>query len=86
MNATHFQITRYLLGDPPRYQLLGYAAFEQGFPEDIVGLGLELLFQLATDDHPAMCWGDGGYLYFWARPAEIERGDFSAIFTNYQCG
>ncbi len=82
--GTFETVTRYHLGNPPNHQLLGDASYEQTFLEEVAEQGLRLVFQLASDNRAAMCWGDGGYLYFWARPADIETRDFSRVVTDYQ--
>ena len=74
------------LGFPARNLLLGYADYMQSFVEEVATHDLRLLFQLASDDNAAMCWGDGGFLYFWADPRDLARGDFTRIHTDYQCG
>lgn len=75
-----------LLGHPARNLLLGYADYIQYFVDEVADRDLRLLFQLGSDDNARMCWGDGGYLYFWADPRAIARGDFTEIRTDYQCG
>ncbi len=66
--------------------LLGYAEYEQECPKVVAENNLQLLFQLATDFKADMCWGDGGLIYFWMKPEDIVRRDFSTIFVDYQCG
>ena len=80
------EIESHRLGYPATHQLLGYAHYEQDLPEFDEEPPLRMLFQLASDDHPAMYWGDGGYLYFWSLPELIGKNDFSQITTDYQCG
>ncbi|WP_165248398.1 DUF1963 domain-containing protein [Paludisphaera soli] len=72
------------VGRPLHNQLLGYASFIQGF-DPAAGEGRRLLFQLGSDDEAAMCWGDGGCLYFFADPEARARGDFSRVESAYQC-
>lgn len=74
------------LGNPARNLLLGYADYIQGFVDEVANRNLRLLFQLASDDNAGMCWGDGGFLYFWAEPRDIPRKDFTKVHTDYQCG
>jgi uncharacterized protein YwqG/predicted DNA-binding protein (MmcQ/YjbR family) len=74
------------LGNPPRHLLLGFADYEQEFVEAVAEEGLRLLFQLASDDNPAMGWGDGGYLYFFLRPQDLKRRNFTRVTKDYQCG
>jgi uncharacterized protein YwqG len=74
-----------LLGYPPRHHLLGYAHIEQEFCDAVADEDWMLLFQLGSDVK-TMCWGDGGYLYFWIHRQDLARRDFTAIFTDYQCG
>jgi predicted DNA-binding protein (MmcQ/YjbR family) len=76
----------YALGYPPRHLLLGFANYEQDFIEEVAEKDLRLLFQLASDDGPAMCWGDDGYLYFFVRPRDLRRRNFKSVYTDYQCG
>jgi hypothetical protein len=79
-------VTKYPLGNPPMHQLLGYAKYEQDFVDAVAEQKLRLLFQLASDGNAGMTWGDGGYLYFWVKPADLRREDFSRVVTDYQCG
>lgn len=74
------------LGNPARHLLLGYADYEQDFVKEVAAEDLQLLFQLASDDNAGMCWGDGGFLYFWMRHEDLKRRKFGEIFTDYQCG
>jgi uncharacterized protein YwqG len=46
----------------------------------------EFLFQLSSDQDTEMCWGDGGYIYFWIGPRDLKRRNFKRIHTDYQCG
>lgn len=80
-SACNFQ-----LGYPNRNLLLGHADYEQEFVDAVAEQNLQLLFQLSSDDCAEMCWGDGGYIYFWIRPQDLERGDFGRVHTDYQCG
>jgi uncharacterized protein YwqG/predicted DNA-binding protein (MmcQ/YjbR family) len=77
---------RHQLGNPTRNLLLGYADYEQDFVKEVADDNLQLLFQLGSDESAGMCWGDGGFLYFWIRPKDLARQDFTKIFTDYQCG
>ncbi|MCA9266894.1 MAG: DUF1963 domain-containing protein, partial [Planctomycetales bacterium] len=74
------------LGNPARNLLLGYADYEQTFEQQVAAQNLQLLFQIASDDNAAMCWGDGGYIYFWIAPQDLASKNFDAIYTDYQCG
>lgn len=74
------------LGRPPKHRLGGYADYEQAFYEVVAEEHLQLLFQLATDGNTQMQWGDGGYIYFWIKPDDLKRRDFSTIFTDSQGG
>jgi uncharacterized protein YwqG len=76
----------YQLGNPARNLLLGFADYEQDFVDEVADHNLQLLFQLASDDNAEMCWGDGGYIYFWIRPQDLRRRNFKKIHTDYQCG
>ncbi|WP_406693386.1 DUF1963 domain-containing protein [Singulisphaera sp. Ch08] len=74
------------LGYPTRNLLLGYADYIQCFVDEVADRNLRLLFQLGSDDHAEMGWGDGGFLYFWADPRDIARRDFTKLHTDFQCG
>jgi len=43
-----------------------------------------LLLQLTSDDNPGFLWGDAGHLYFYGKLAQMERGDFSNIWLNFE--
>lgn len=45
----------------------------------------ELLLQVDSDDEVEMMWGDVGRLYFWVRPHDARRGDFSNVWMILQC-
>ena len=74
------------LGNPARNLLLGYADYEQDFVKEVADENLQLLFQLASDENAGMCWGDGGFVYFWIGPKDLARQKFEKVFTDYQCG
>ncbi len=74
------------LGCPARNLLLGYADYEQDFVKEVADENLQLLFQLASDDNAGMCWGDGGFVYFWIAPKDLARKKFDKVLTDYQCG
>jgi len=76
----------YQMGYPVRHLLLGFADYEQDFVDAVAERRLRLLFQLASDNDAGMCWGDGGYIYFWIRPQDFKRRNFKHIHTDYQCG
>lgn len=42
------------------------------------------LFQLSSDDDAGMMWGDGGALFFWVRPEDALRCDFSKVWMVAQ--
>ena len=44
-----------------------------------------LLFQLDTDAHAGMMWGDAGRLYFWIRQIDLRRRDFGRTWMILQC-
>jgi len=44
-----------------------------------------LLLQLTSDDKPGFLWGDAGNLYFYGKRSEMEQGDFSNVWINYEC-
>ena len=75
-----------LLGNPANHLLLGFADYEQHFATIVAKHKLQLLFQIDSDVNTKMCWGDGGRLYFWIKPADLNRCDFSNVFVDYQCG
>jgi uncharacterized protein YwqG len=79
-------VRNHQLGYPARNLVLGYADYEQNFVEQVAARDLQLLFQLASDDNASMCWGDGGFIYFWADPRDIAGGDFTKIDTDSQGG
>ena len=58
----------YGLGHPANHLLLGFADYVQEFVDVVADQHLQLLFQIASDDNTWMCWGDGGYIYFWIEP------------------
>jgi uncharacterized protein YwqG len=74
------------LGSPPRHLLSGFADYEQQFVKEVGKQNLRLLFQIASDSNAEMCWGDGGYIYFWISPEDLSRGNFDRIFTDSQGG
>jgi uncharacterized protein YwqG/predicted DNA-binding protein (MmcQ/YjbR family) len=73
-------------GNPAPNVLGGFAEYIQMFVDAVAEQDLQLLFQLASDDHAGMCWGDGGYIYFWIRPDDLKRRVFTRVYTDYQCG
>ena len=64
----------------------GAAEYVQQFVSEVADRNLRLVFQLASDPHAAMCWGDGGNVYYWAPAGDLRRQRFDAVFTDYQCG
>jgi uncharacterized protein YwqG len=44
-----------------------------------------LLFQMDSDDHLGVMWGDAGILYFWVEDSAALRGDFSNVWLVLQC-
>ncbi len=72
------------LGNPPKHQLGGFADYEQEFVKAVAKEKLQLLFHLASDFN--MSCGDDGYLYFWIKPEDLRRCDFSQVLVDYQCG
>jgi uncharacterized protein YwqG len=65
------------------HKLGGYPFFTQEDPrtED----GMELLFQLNSDDAAQMMWGDLGVANFFIAPSDLRRGDFSRVLFNWDC-
>ena len=65
------------------HKLSGYPFFTQEDPrtED----GMELLFQLNSDDAAQMMWGDLGVANFFIAPSDLRRGDFSRVLFNWDC-
>jgi uncharacterized protein YwqG/predicted DNA-binding protein (MmcQ/YjbR family) len=84
--SAYNEVRGHQLGNPARNLLLGYTDYEQHFVNDVAAENLQLLFQLASDENAGMCWGDGGFIYFWMRPEDLVRQNFARIFTHYQCG
>lgn len=44
-----------------------------------------LIMHLDSERELDWCWGDAGYLYFWAREKEISRGDLTSAWCTMQC-
>ena len=44
-----------------------------------------LLLQVDSDDDASMMWGDLGRIYFWIRRQDLEKADFSRVWTILQC-
>jgi predicted DNA-binding protein (MmcQ/YjbR family) len=76
----------YQMEYPARHLLRGFADYEQDFVDAVAEQRLTLLFQLSSDQDTEMCWGDGGYIYFWIGPRDLKRRNFKRIHTDYQCG
>ena len=64
------------------HKIGGYAMFTQEDPRTT--LGLELLFQLDTDDENIM-WGDAGVGGFFISAEDLKRKDFSRVMYNWDC-
>ena len=75
----------YQLGQPPRHLFLGYADYVQDITPAVQEQNLALLFQVASDNH-TMCWGDGGYLYFFIKPENLDPLDLYGVVGDYQSG
>lgn len=60
----------------------GGDGFENKLTEEIGRAAAEwqLLLQLGSDDDTGMMWGDGGMLFFWVRPQDAARRDFSNVW------
>lgn len=44
-----------------------------------------LLFQVESDEHAEMMWGDAGRLYYWIRQQDLRARDFSNTWLILQC-
>jgi len=64
--------------------LMGHADFIQGVGA-AAGGGRRLLLQLGSEEDAGMCWGDLGRLYFYIHPDDLARGEFSRVYTDFQC-
>lgn len=64
----------------------GYALFQQQYPEELIDSGRAMLFQIGSDDHTGMCWGDGGELTFYADAKALAKGRFERLWGECQCG
>ena len=69
--------------DASGHKLGGYPYFTQEDPRTEVGL--ELLFQLNSDDAAQIMWGDLGVANFFIAPSDLKRGDFSRVLYNWDC-
>jgi len=67
-------------GDPSGYEDPRAASLRAGSRE------WRLLFQLDSDDHAGMMWGDCGRLYFWLTEDALRRRAFDECWTVLQCG
>jgi len=56
------------------YKKLASAASEWG-----------LLLQLTSDDKSEFLWGDAGNIFFYGKRKEIEQGNFSNVWVNFEC-
>jgi hypothetical protein len=101
VNADAFTDELFERFDGPAHQLGGYADALQGPVEWEVAEGVlpglssadprlaeeaarwELLLQIDSDDD--MEWGDGGCLYWLARPSDLAAGDLGRISFTWQC-
>ena len=79
------KVSLYPLGNPAHHLLLGHAHIAQTVPNEVTRNRLVLLLQIASDDRAGMCWGDGGYLYFWIHPDDLAVWNLSRIFVDFQC-
>jgi hypothetical protein len=71
-----------------------YLEQHQDMPQDQANLQLAhydqllrytLLFQLDSDNHAKMCWGDWGRIYFMIDRDKLKVADFSGVYTEIQC-
>lgn len=85
IHCTFNSVTMSPLGHPPKHQLLGYPFYEQGIEPMVVKQKLRMVFQLESDDNIAMLWGDGGRLYFWMKPDDLKKCNFSRVISGFQC-
>jgi len=44
-----------------------------------------LLFQVESDGHAKMMWGDAGRLYFWIRDEDLRAARFDRTWVVFQC-
>lgn len=48
------------------------------------GKDLILLFQIDSDENTGIMWGDGGTLYFFVKPEDLVKRDFSDVWSEWQ--
>lgn len=63
----------------------GYPYFTQYDPRTAES-PLRLLLQIDSDDGAGIMWGDAGVAGFFIDPVDLERGDFSRVLYNWDCG
>ncbi len=69
--------------DATGHKLGGYPFFVQADPR--TEEGMELLFQLNSDETAHIMWGDLGVANFFISPSDLKRGDFSRVLYNWDC-
>ncbi len=47
---------------------------------------LVLLFTAASEEEAEMNWGDGGSVYFWIERADLENGNWEAVWASLTSG
>ena len=82
--ATQEPAWRTLYNNRP-HRMGGYHDGLQSEPIEDAGFGKMLLMQIATDDAMDWCWGDAGAYYFWIRPEDLDRHDFSKVEVWLEC-
>jgi uncharacterized protein YwqG len=79
-------ILDYKLGRRPKHHLLGYPEAVQA---PVTRPDTRLLCQIDSDYHhfdTDMMWGDGGLLYFMIAQPDLERSNFTVIYSDMQSG
>jgi len=68
------------------HKIGGYADFTQQDPRFYENQDYtELLFQLDSDSHADILWGDNGIANFFIRKEDLKNKDFSNILYNWDC-
>lgn len=64
-----------------RHQLFGYTRVTVLAGDPTPGKEWVQLIRFSSDDNPGWGWGDGHFLYWYVKPAELSRGDFREMQT-----